>query len=207
VHDRSRKAERMTRSLSLVARWRRHSCCRLHRRRHNVRQLPTRRLQLLLHLAGAMSGCDQRRGRCLHTDASRKTGNDPANGAAQICVKGFHREGDRWVADSQATPSPTFSLQFGLGLGGGGRSSGGKGPTKGTNGAGSKGTNGVGPSNGTQKGSLPKLSSNASGDGLSPLPPQRVQTPASVGRSMKLSHGGTHAQGNRGVNCLRLYHG
>jgi hypothetical protein len=73
-----------------------------------------------------------------------------------VCVKGFHREGDRCVADSQAVPSPSFSIQFGLGLGGGGRSGGGKGSTKGTNG-GSKGTNGTGPTNGTQKGSLPKL--------------------------------------------------
>jgi hypothetical protein len=48
-----------------------------------------------------------------------------------VCVTGFHREGDRCVADHQATPSPAFSIQFGLGLGGGGSSNGGKGPTNG----------------------------------------------------------------------------
>ena len=68
-----------------------------------------------------------------------------------VCVKGFHREGDRCVADSQATPSPAFSIQFGLGLGGGGRSGGGKGSTKGTNGAAVKNGLGSGGTKGSPK--------------------------------------------------------
>jgi hypothetical protein len=56
-----------------------------------------------------------------------KTTTKPAPKKQEIvCQKGFHLEGNRCVADSKPQAIPGLNIQFGIGIGGGGRSGGGK---------------------------------------------------------------------------------
>jgi hypothetical protein len=60
-------------------------------------------------------------GKCETSKPAATKTKKPAAPTQIVCQKGFHREGNRCVQDSQPQAIPGFDINIGIGIGGGGR--------------------------------------------------------------------------------------